>query len=159
MFGGRVFQQAVSIHMCTTCAPLLVDLFLCSYEADFIQGFLKKNEKNLDRSFNFTFRYIYDVLPLTDSRLGDSVDRIYSIDLEIKDTTATYRSASYIGLHLNINSEERLRTKLYDSRQYFNFLFGTFHICSNSPCSIIIWSLYLSVNTIFQSCWFISGFA
>ena len=61
IFGGRVFQQTVGIPMGTNCAPLLSDLFLCSYEADFIQGLLKKNEKKLARSFNFTFRYIDDV--------------------------------------------------------------------------------------------------
>jgi hypothetical protein len=50
--------------MSTNCAPLLADLFLYSYEADFIQGLLKKNEKKLARSFNFTFRYKVDVLSL-----------------------------------------------------------------------------------------------
>ena len=50
MFGGRVFQQTVGIPMGTNCAPLLADLFLYSYEADFIQGLLKKNEKKLARS-------------------------------------------------------------------------------------------------------------
>jgi hypothetical protein len=45
MFGGRVFQQSVGIPLGTNCAPLLADLFLYSYEADFIQGLLKKNEK------------------------------------------------------------------------------------------------------------------
>jgi hypothetical protein len=43
-------------------SPLLVDLFLYSYKADLIQGLLKKNEKKLARSFNFTFCYIDDVL-------------------------------------------------------------------------------------------------
>jgi hypothetical protein len=47
--------------MGTNCAPLLADLFLYSYEADFIQGLLKKNEKKLARSFNFTFHYKYVV--------------------------------------------------------------------------------------------------
>jgi len=47
IFGGRVFQQRVGIPMCTNCAPLLADLFLYLYEADFIQGLLKKNEKKL----------------------------------------------------------------------------------------------------------------
>ena len=46
MFGGRVFQQTVGISMSTSCAPLLADLFLYSYEADFIQGLLKKNEND-----------------------------------------------------------------------------------------------------------------
>ena len=52
---------------------------------------------------------------------GDFVDRIYPIELEIKDTTDTDRSASYIDLHLQIDIEWRLRTKLYDKRDYFNF--------------------------------------
>ena len=47
MFGGRVFQQKVGIPMGTNCALLLANLFLYSYDADFIQGFLKKNEKKL----------------------------------------------------------------------------------------------------------------
>jgi hypothetical protein len=36
---------------------------------------------------HFTFRYIDDVLSLNNSRFGDFVDRIYPIELEIKDTT------------------------------------------------------------------------
>jgi hypothetical protein len=110
MFGGRVFQQRVDIPMGTNCA-LLADLFLYSYEADFIQGLLKKNDKKLVRSFNFTFRYIDDVLSLNNYRFGDFVDRIYPIELEIKDTTDTDRSASYLDLHLEIDCEDRLRTK------------------------------------------------
>ena len=99
------FQLTVGIPMGTNCAPLLVDLFLYSYEADFIQGLLKKNENKLARSFSFTFRYIDDVLSLNNSRFGDFVDRIYPIELEIKDTIDIDRSASYLDLHLEFNSE------------------------------------------------------
>ena len=38
LFGGRVFQQTIDIPIGTNCAPLLVDLFLHAYEADFLQG-------------------------------------------------------------------------------------------------------------------------
>ena len=79
-------------------------LVLYSYEVDFTQRILKKNEKKLTRSFNFTFRYIDDVLSLNNCRLGDFVDRIYPIKLEIKDTTDTDRSASYLDLQLEIDS-------------------------------------------------------
>ena len=106
-----VFFKTFGIPMGTNCAPLLDDLFLYSYEADFIQGLLRKNEKKLARSFNFMFRYIDDVLSLHNSRFGYFVDHI---ELEIKDTTDTYRSASYLDLHLEIDSEGRLRTKRYD---------------------------------------------
>jgi len=114
IFGGRVFQQTVGIHMGTKCAPLLTDLFLYLYEADFIQVLLKKTEKKLALSSNFTFRYIDDVLSLNNSKFGEFVDRIYPIELEIKDTTHTARSASYLDLHLEIDSEGLSRTKLYD---------------------------------------------
>ena len=99
--------------MGTNCA-LLADLFLYSYDAEFIQGLLKKNENKPARSFNFTFHYIDDLLSLNNYRLGDFVDHIYPMEVEIKDTTDTYRSASYLDLHLEIDSEGRLRTKRYD---------------------------------------------
>ena len=136
MFGGHIFQQTVGITLGTKCAPLLADLFLYSYEAYSIQGILRKNEKKLARSFNFKFRYIDDVLLLNNSRFGDFVDRIYPIELEIKDTTDTDGSASYLDIHLEIVSEGRLRTKLYDKRDDFNFPIVNFlFICSNIPAA------------------------
>ena len=144
IFGGRVFQRTVDIPMCTNCAPLLADLFLYSYEADFIQGLLKKNEKKLARSFNFTFRYIDDVLSLNNSMFSDFVDRIYLIELEIKDTTDTDKSASYLDLHLEIDSEGRLRTKSYDKTDDFNFPIVNFpFICSNIP-AVSAYGVYIS---------------
>ena len=40
-FGGTLFQQVVGIPMGTNCAPLLVDLFLYSYESEFLQKLVK----------------------------------------------------------------------------------------------------------------------
>ena len=56
-FGGQVFQQTVGIPMGTNCAPLLADLFLFSYEADFVEELIRTGNKNLAKSFNFTFKY------------------------------------------------------------------------------------------------------
>jgi hypothetical protein len=36
--------------------------------------------------------------------------------VEIKDTTDTTRSTSYLGLHLEVDSDDWLRTKLYLKR-------------------------------------------
>ena len=80
--------------------------------------------------------YIDDVLSLNNSRIGDFVDCIYSIELEIKHTTDTDMSASYLDLHLAIDSEGRLRTKLYDKRDDFNFPIVNFpFICRNIPAA------------------------
>ena len=86
-------------------------------------GASQEKRKETSRSFNIKFRYIDDVLSLNNSRFGDFDDRIYPIELAIKDTTHTdtRTSASYLDLHLEIVSEERLRTKLYDKRDDFNF--------------------------------------
>jgi hypothetical protein len=91
------------------CAPLIVGLFLYSYEGDLIQWLLKKNKKKLARSSNFTFRYIDDVLSLNNCKFGDFVDHIYPIAFAIlKDTTDTARSASYLDLHLKCDSDDTL---------------------------------------------------
>ena len=84
-------------------------------------GFLRKSEKKLARFFNFMFRYIDDVLSLNNCTLCHFVDRIYAIELEIKNTPDTARFASYLDLYPDIDSEIRLRTKLYDKRDYLNF--------------------------------------
>jgi hypothetical protein len=47
-----------------------------------------------------SYRYIEDVLSLNNSKCGDFVNGIYLIELEIKDTIDTVRSASYLDLHL-----------------------------------------------------------
>ena len=122
--------------MGTNCAPLLADLFLYSYEADFIQGLLKKNQKKLARSFHFMFRYIDDVLSLNNSRFGDFVGRINPNELQITHTPDTDTSASYLDLHLEIHSDGRLRTKSYDKGVDFNFpIVNLPFICSNIPAA------------------------
>ena len=40
---------------------------------------------------NQTFRYTDDVLSLTDLKFGDYLDRVYLIELEIKDNTCAAR--------------------------------------------------------------------
>jgi hypothetical protein len=40
---------------------------------------------------------------------------------EIKDTTVTSRFASYLELHIEIDREEWLRTKLFDKRDVSTF--------------------------------------
>ena len=95
-FGGQFFQQVIGIPMGTYCAPLLVDLFSYSYEADFM-NLCKSGKKSLARSFGFTFRYIDDVL-LNNPKFGDYVSFIYPEELEIKDTTDSPTSASYLDI-------------------------------------------------------------
>ena len=47
VFVGKVFQQIVSIPLGTNCAPLLADIFLYSYETEFIQSLLSTGREQL----------------------------------------------------------------------------------------------------------------
>ena len=64
VFAGRGFQQIVGIPMGTNCAPLLAYIFLYSYEAEFVQSLFSSGRKQLASRFNFTYRYINDVLSI-----------------------------------------------------------------------------------------------
>jgi hypothetical protein len=136
MFGGRVFQQTIGIWVPTVLVFSLTCSFIRMRQISY-KGFSRKTKRGYpSRSFNFTFRHVDDILSLNNSRFGDFVDHIYPIEFEIKDTTDTYSSASYLDLHLEIGSEGRLRTKLYDKRDDFNFPIVNFpFICSNIPAA------------------------
>ena len=67
--------------MGTNCAPLLADLFLYSYESEFLQKLVKDKKIHEARAFNFTYRYIDDVLSINNSRNQDLVE-IYSVSVE-----------------------------------------------------------------------------
>ena len=135
-FGGRIFQQTIGIPMGTNCAPLLADLFLYSYEAEFVQNLIKQGNRTLAKMFNLTFRYIDDVLSLNNSHISDHLHRIYPSELEIKDTTDSPNSASYLDLLLEYDREGRLSTRIYDKRDDFDFKIVNFpYLCSNIPSS------------------------
>ena len=136
VFGGKVFQQIVGIPMSTNCAPLLADIFLYSYEAEFIQSLLSTGKKKLASQFNFTYRYIDDVLSINNPDFENYLGQMYPAELEIKNTTESNTSASYLDLLLSIESDGQLRTSLYDKRDDFNFHITNFpFLSSNIPSS------------------------
>jgi hypothetical protein len=126
VFGDQVFQQSVGIPVGTNCVPLLADLFLYSYEAEFVQKLLQDNNKKLAMSFNHTFRYIDDVLSINNHNVHNYVHLIYQDELEIKDTTESDKSASYLDILLNIDSNGTLTISLYDKRDDFDFAIVNF---------------------------------
>jgi hypothetical protein len=113
-FEGELFQQVVGITMDTNCAPLLVDLLLYSYESEFLEKIVKENKIHEARAFNFTYRYIDDVLSINNSRFAEFLPLIYPPELEIKETTDTASSASFLDLCLDFDDSGQLSTKIYD---------------------------------------------
>ena len=136
-FGGTLFQQVVSIPMGTNCAPLLADLFLYSYESEFLQKLVKDKKIHEARAFNFTYRYIDDVLSINNSKFAEFLPLIYPPELEVKETTDTASSASFLDLYLEFDDSGQLSTKIYDkhliryaraSSNYSDFLKRHLHL-------------------------------
>ena len=135
-FGGTLFQQVVGIPMGTNCAPLLADLFQYSYESEFLQNLVKDKKSHEARAFNFTYRYIDDVLSINNSRFAEFLPLIYPPELEVNETTDTASFASFLDLYLQFDDSGQLSTKIYDKRDDFNFKIINFpNMSSNIPAS------------------------
>ena len=105
----------------TNCAPLLADIFLYWYEADLIQSLISTGKKHLASRFNLTYRYIDDVLSINNPEFENYLGQMYPAELEIKDTTESTTSASYLDLLLSIGRDGQLHPSIYDKRDDFNF--------------------------------------
>ena len=153
VFGGKVFQQIVGIPMGTNCAPLLADIFLYSYEVEFIQSLLSTGKKKIASQFNFTYRYIDDVLSINNPDFENYLDQMYPAELEIKDKTESNTSASYLDLLLSIESDGQLRTSLYDKRDDFNFHITNFLFLSSNISSSPAYGVFISqLNRYSRAC-------
>ena len=63
--GLAVYRQTIGIPMGTDCAPLVVDLFLFSYEFEFMKSLIQ-TDLSVAAKFSNTCRYIDDLLTLPD---------------------------------------------------------------------------------------------
>ena len=102
----------------------------------FLQKLVKDKKIHEARAFNFTYRYIDDVLSINNSRFAEFLPLIYPPELEVKETTDTASSASFLGLYLEFDDSGQLSTKIYDKIYDFNFKIINFpNMCSNIPAS------------------------
>ena len=83
-----------------------------------------------------TYRYIDDVLSINNPRFEEFLPLIYPPELEVKETTDTASSASFLDLYLEFDDSGQISTKIYDKRDDFNFKIINFpNMCSNIPAS------------------------
>ena len=75
-FGSSVFRQVIGIPMGTNSAPLLADLFLHTFEYDFM---VKTMKQDITKAIQFsnTFRYIDDLFSINNVNFGNCISAIY----------------------------------------------------------------------------------
>ena len=81
-FGSKLCRQIVGIPIGTSCAPLIADLYLFCYERDFMLSLLDDSQSDVIEAFNFTSRYLDDLLNIDNNFFESMVNRIYPSELQ-----------------------------------------------------------------------------
>ena len=150
-FGGQLFRQMVGILMGTNCAPILADLFLYSYENEFLDKLIKEGKRKLARKFNLSYHYIDDLISFNNKRFKEFISDIYPKELTISETTESTSVASYLDLlFIRDNSNNKcVTTKLYDKHDLFGFHIVNFpFMSSNYSISTSLWCLCISAHSL-----------
>ena len=143
-FGGCLFRQIIGIPVGTNCAPLLADLFLYSYESEFLDNMIRGGHRKLARSFNLCYRYIDDLIVFNNKKFGDYVKEIYPSQITVEKANTFDDLANYLDLTFIIESNNRLYTKLYDKRDDFDFHIVNFPFLSSNIPSSPSYGVYIS---------------
>ena len=143
-FGGQLFWQMVGIPVGRNCAPLLADLFLYSYENDFLDKLIKKGKRKLARKFNLSYRCIDDLISFSDERFKEFISDIYPKELTISETVESSSIASYLDLLFIRDKSNSIPTKLYDKRDTSGFHIVNFPFMSSNIPSAPTYGVYAS---------------
>ena len=146
-FGGQLLRQMVGIPMGTNCAPLLADLFLYSYENEFLDKLIKEGKRKLARKFNLSYRYIDDLISFNNKRFKEFISDIYPKELTISETTESTSVASYLDLLFIRDNSNNITTKLYDKCDTFGFHIVNFHV-EQYFISTSLWCLCISAHSL-----------
>ena len=131
--GDQVFKQVIGIPMGTDCAPFLANLFLFSYESEWMDRQWKEKKYHRLKYFKFCHRYIDDLLSINNNnQLDNYVKEIYPEELSLT-CESSISSTPYLDLFLNI-VDEKIQYRLYDKRDAFQFKIVNFpYLSSNIP--------------------------
>ena len=83
LFGNKLYRQVVGIPLGTNCAPLVADLFLFSYERDFMMSLSDDKQADVINAFNTTSRYLADILNINNVYFDKMFSQIYPSELQL----------------------------------------------------------------------------
>jgi hypothetical protein len=132
MNGQTIRRQTIGLPMGTNCAPPLANLYLYSYESEFIDRVYKLKGAAAAHAFHMSFRLIDDVLSIDNPSMGEHVIRsaeeqtdvdvggIYPQALTLNDTSVSSEEVNFLGMRI-WSETGKLRLDVYDKRKDFPF--------------------------------------
>ena len=131
-FGGRLFRQVIGILMGTNCAPLHADLFLYTYENEFLDHMIRGGHKRLAKSFNVCYRDIDYLIVFNNKKFLDYFKKIYPSQLTVGRANKSLHLADYLDLTFIIDGRGKLSTRIYEKLDYFDFHIVNFPFLSGN---------------------------
>ena len=119
-FGSKLYRQIVGILMGTNFAPLVADLFLFSYNRNFMLSLSDNNQTDIIEAFNSISIYLDDLLNIQNPYFKQMVGQIYPIELKLNKANSSNTEAPFFDLILCITNG-RVSFTIYDKRVSFNF--------------------------------------
>ena len=138
--------------MGTNCAPLLTDLFLYSYENEFLDKLVKEGKRKLARKFNLSYRYIDDLISFNNKRFKKFISDIYPKELTMSETTEPTSIAPYLDLLFIRDKSNNITTKLHDKRDASGFYIVNFSFMSSNIPSAPAYDVYASLLIRYARC-------
>ena len=90
--------------MGTNSAPLVPDLFLFCYERDFMKSYLRDNQAGTIEAFNFTSRYLDDLLNMDNVQFEQMVDQIYPAELQLDKANSSDTEMPFLDLNSSMSN-------------------------------------------------------
>ena len=124
--------------------PALADLFLYSYESEFLDNMIRGGHRKLARSFNLCYPYIDDLIVFNNKKFGDYDKEIYPSQRIVEKANTSDDLANYLDLIFVIESNSRLYTKLFDKRGDFDLHIVSFLFLLRNITSSPSYGVYIS---------------
>ena len=123
--------------MGTNSAPLLADLFLHTFEYDFM---IKTMKKDITKAIQFsnTFRYINDLFSINNVDFENYISAIYPSELQLTDSSTSSTEVCYLNKNITETGDTNtpFRISIYDKRDDFTFwIVNLPHMDSNIPAN------------------------
>ena len=105
--------------MATNFTPLVADLFLFCYERDFKLFHSDNNQADVVEAFNYTIRYLDDLLNIDNPYFEQMVRQIYPSELQLNKVNPSDTETPFLDLDLSITNG-LVSSKIYDKREIVN---------------------------------------
>lgn len=127
--GDRIYKQTVGVPMGTNCGGDLANIYLYSYESQFIDSLLNGDDgmKEAASRFNTTFRQIDDTLSIDNPHWERyalppiSAGGIYPDWLPYNNTRKSAIETNFIGMNIKLSSSKSIVCDVFDKRDDFGF--------------------------------------